>query len=190
MRAPPAGRPTQKLAGDRPKHRRAPTPRTGQAAVVLFNFERVFCVCIAFEGDLSEVAYAVGGTSLAGLDFLRYVHVVSEIPVAPPREGARKTCVTRGGLLLTSCCACPCAACPWSCVDPVFPWTPFRPGRYAVGVAPAQLLISLQILPKGEGRSPTWTSGESVCATVQCAVDRLRAERLQPALVRPAAYGE
>ena len=26
-------------------------------------------MCIALEGDLSEVAYAVGGTSLAGLDF-------------------------------------------------------------------------------------------------------------------------
>ena len=58
------GRPTQAPAGT--------NPRTGQAAVVLFNFERIFCVCIALEGDLSEVAYAVGGTSLAGLDFLRY----------------------------------------------------------------------------------------------------------------------
>ena len=75
---------TNPRTGGRPARGTAGTnPRTGQAAVVLFNFERVFCLCIAFEGDLSEVAYAAGGTPLARLDFLRYAHVVSEIRVGP-----------------------------------------------------------------------------------------------------------
>ena len=58
-------RATNPRTGGRPARGTAGTnPRTGQAAVVLFNFVRVFCLCIAFEGDLSEVVYAVGGTSI------------------------------------------------------------------------------------------------------------------------------
>ena len=92
------------------------------------------------------------------LDFLRYAHVGVEDDM----------CGERG----VFCC------CPRSCVDPVFLWARFGTspslhmcvyaGRYAVGVALARLLISLQNFSKGEGRSPMWTSGESVCATVQC----------------------
>ena len=55
-------------------------------------------MCIAFEEDLSEVAFAVGGTSLALLDFLRYAHVVSEIPVAPPLEKEQGRHVEREGV--------------------------------------------------------------------------------------------
>ena len=58
--------------GDQPQNWRATVPRNGGHQIqhwtgdtVLINFERLFCLCIAFEGDLSEVAYAVGGTSLA-----------------------------------------------------------------------------------------------------------------------------
>ena len=122
----PAGRPTQELAGDRPEERRAPTQELDRQAVVPFNFEWVFCLCIAFEGDLSEVVYAVGSTSIPQvyprgvggrrLDFLRYAHVVWEIPVGHEED----LCGERG-LLLTSCGA-------WSCADPVFPWTRFGPG--------------------------------------------------------------
>ena len=59
--------------GDQPQNWRATGPRNGghqpknwTGADVLFNFVRLFCLCIAFEGDLSEVASAVGGTSLDG----------------------------------------------------------------------------------------------------------------------------
>ena len=57
--------------GDQPKNWQATVPRNGghqpqrwTGAAVLYNFDRLFCLCIAF-GDLSEAAYAVGGTSLA-----------------------------------------------------------------------------------------------------------------------------
>ena len=41
------------------------SPRTGQVRL-LFNLEPFFCLCTVLEGDLSEVAHAVGCTSLAG----------------------------------------------------------------------------------------------------------------------------
>ena len=168
MRAPLAGRPTHELAGDRPKRRRAATPQLDRPPLYFFfNFERVFCLCIAFEGDLSEVAYAVGGTSQAELDFLRYAHVVSEIPVAPPREGARKTCVERGGLLLTFVVPVP--------VLPVHGPVLTQSFSGHISARALRSWCSSCTAPdlsadfsKGEGRSPMWTSGESVCATVQC----------------------
>ena len=49
---------------------RAANPRTGGhqpkhwQAAVFFNLERLSFLCLAFDGDLSEVAYTVGGTSL------------------------------------------------------------------------------------------------------------------------------
>ena len=57
------------MAGANPKH--------WAGAAVLFNFERLFRLCIAFEGDLSEVAFAVGGyfASQAGL-WLRFSFLI------------------------------------------------------------------------------------------------------------------
>ena len=58
VRAPPAGRPTPKLAGDRPKERRAPTPELVRLPV-FFNTLGTHEFIPDFGGFMSEVAAVV-----------------------------------------------------------------------------------------------------------------------------------
>ena len=67
----PRARQTRELAatiprtGGRPSRELARTSPSTARPQYFFNLERPFFPCIAFGCDLSEVAYAVGGTSLA-----------------------------------------------------------------------------------------------------------------------------
>ena len=59
MRAPPAGRPTQELAGDRPEERRAPTQELDRP-LLFFYTAGTFVFFLDFSGIVSEVARGRG----------------------------------------------------------------------------------------------------------------------------------
>ena len=65
MRAPPAGRPTPELAGDRPKKRRAPTLELDRP-LVFFNTVGTCVFILDLSGYVSEVAHG-SGTMFRGL---------------------------------------------------------------------------------------------------------------------------
>ena len=95
---------------DQPQNCRATGPRNGghqpknwTGAAVLFNFEQLFCQCIAFEGDLSEVACAVGGTSLpAGLPLWFSFLIVPESFLTDAGPASHRVRLWRGGPLSTA----------------------------------------------------------------------------------------
>ena len=60
VRAPPAGRPTQELAGDRPKERRAQTQELDKQAVTFFYTVGTLVFILDFVGYVSEVARGRG----------------------------------------------------------------------------------------------------------------------------------
>ena len=109
----PRSRATDPRTGGRPSQGTAGTnPRTGQAQLYFCNFERLICLCIAFEGDLSEVASAVGGTSLASW-FMAVVRLPHRSCVLPQgrRPGqpsstslARRACVHRSTVMVIDSC--------------------------------------------------------------------------------------
>ena len=67
MRAPPAGRPTQELAGDRPKERWAPTQELDRP-LLFFNTVGTHVFILDFGGYVSEVVRG-SGTMVWGLVF-------------------------------------------------------------------------------------------------------------------------
>ena len=74
MRAPPAGRPTQELAGDRPEERRAPTQELDRPPLYFLTLS-VSSVCAL----PLRVTCPRSFTQLVVRRFLRYTHVVSEV---------------------------------------------------------------------------------------------------------------
>ena len=95
-----------RTGGDRPKERRAPTQELDRRSCT-FNFERLFSLCSAFEGDLSEVASAVGGTLLASW-FMAVVLLPHLKDAGPASHRVRlwrgRACVHRSTVMVIDSC--------------------------------------------------------------------------------------
>ena len=76
MRAPPAGRPTPGLAGDRPKERRAPTPKLDRCSLWYFLTSTSAVTC---PRSVRHVALRRVGDQFAVFPFCLSVVVVSSV---------------------------------------------------------------------------------------------------------------
>ena len=74
MRAPPAGRPTQVLVGDRPEERRAPTQELDRP-LLFFNTVGTHVFILDFGSYVSEVVCG-SGTMVWGLVFRCWTQLV------------------------------------------------------------------------------------------------------------------
>ena len=77
----PAGRPTQELAGDRPKERRAPTQELDRQAVIFFYTAGTFVFILDFSGYVSEVARGRGTYVGGSVGLVYHVPIVLSLAI-------------------------------------------------------------------------------------------------------------